>query len=68
MFKHYFERIEGIEVYPLISLGIFFTFFLLLLWWVVKVDKKYIADMKDLPLAKDFDQPVHPHPSNNNPN
>ena len=52
MFKHYFERIEGIEIYPLISLTIFFLFFLSLLVWVVRVDKSYINKMKDLPFAK----------------
>lgn len=50
MFKHYFERIEGIEVYPLVSLVIFFVFFVLLIVWVIKVDKKYVDEMKNLPL------------------
>jgi cytochrome c oxidase cbb3-type subunit 4 len=49
MFKHYFEQIEGIEIYPLVSLLIFFIFFLLLILWVIKVDKKYITKMKGLP-------------------
>ncbi|MDN4164577.1 cytochrome C oxidase Cbb3 [Cytophagales bacterium LB-30] len=52
MFKHYFERIEGIEIYPLISLIIFFLFFLSLLVWVLRVDKSYIKTMKELPFAK----------------
>lgn len=50
MFKHYFERIEGIELYPIISLLIFFIFFILLFAWVLKADKKYIDEMKSLPL------------------
>ena len=50
MFKHYFERIDGIEIYPIISLLIFFIFFILLFIWVVKVDKRYISKMKNLPL------------------
>lgn len=50
MFKHYFERIQGIEIYPVISLLIFFIFFVLLFVWVVKADKKYINKMKNLPL------------------
>lgn len=50
MFKHYFERIQGIEIYPIISLLIFFIFFVLLFAWVIRADKKYINKMKNLPL------------------
>ena len=50
MFKHYFERIEGIEIYPIISLIIFITFFVGLIIWVIRVDKKYINRMKELPM------------------
>jgi hypothetical protein len=50
--KQYLETIEGIEIYPIISLSIFFTFFALLLWWVFTAKKDYIKEVKDLP----FDQ------------
>ena len=50
MFKHYFERIENIEIWPIISMAIFFTFFIGLLIWVYKADKKHIDKMKELPL------------------
>ena len=53
MFKHYFEQIQGIEVWPMISLFIFFTFFLGLLIWVWKVDKGYIKEMESMPVEKD---------------
>ena len=52
MFKYYFERIENIEIWPIISLIIFFSFFVGLLIWVLKVDKNYIDEMKKLPLSK----------------
>lgn len=52
MFKHYFEMIDGINIYPIISLLIFFIFFVLLFVWVLKADKKYINKMKDLPLDR----------------
>lgn len=52
MFKHYFEKIDGIDIYPIISLLIFFVFFVLLFVWVFKTDKKYINKMKDLPLDR----------------
>ena len=50
MFKHYFEGAENIEVGPVISLVIFFVFFIVLLYWVFKADKGFIKKMKDLPL------------------
>lgn len=53
MFKYYFEQISGVEIWPIISLSIFFTFFLGLLWWVFKgVDKSYIDEMRNLPITK----------------
>ena len=50
MFKHYFERIIGIEIYPMISLFLFLLFFIGLLIWVFKADKKYIDQMSNAPL------------------
>lgn len=50
MFKHYFEQVNNVEIWPIISLIIFITFFIGLLIWVVKVDKKYINDMSNLPM------------------
>jgi cbb3-type cytochrome oxidase subunit 3 len=51
MFKHYFEGAENITIGPIISLIIFFVFFIVLLYWVFKVDKKFIKKMKDMPLS-----------------
>ena len=50
MFKHYFEQIQGIEIWPIISLTIFLTFFIGLLIWVWKVDKGYINEMENMPI------------------
>lgn len=53
MFKYYFEQVNGVEIWPIISLAIFFTFFVGLLWWVFKgVDHSYIDEMKNLPINK----------------
>ncbi len=49
MFKHYFERIQDVHIWPIISLTIFFLFFLGILVWVITVDKNHIDKMKDLP-------------------
>jgi cytochrome c oxidase cbb3-type subunit IV len=61
MFKHYFERVEGIEFFPLLSLVIFVLFFVALLIWVFRVNKRYIHDMAHLPLSDD-QLPYSPHP------
>ena len=53
--KHHMETITGIEVYPLISLLIFFIFFTVLILWVVRSDKGYNAQMAQLPLEEEED-------------
>ncbi len=50
MFKHYFEQIHNIEIWPIISLSIFFIFFLCLILYIVTIDKKYIREVSELPL------------------
>ncbi len=51
--KHHLETIAGIEIFPLISFLIFFTFFVLLLVWVLRSSKEYFVEVERLPL----DQP-----------
>lgn len=53
MFKYYFEQINNVAIWPVISLLIFFTFFVGLLIWVWRVDKNFIQKMKNLPLEDD---------------
>lgn len=48
--KNHMESITGIEIYPLISLLIFFTFFVLLFWWVLTAKKEYITQVSNIPL------------------
>ena len=50
MFKHYFEQIHNIEIWPIISLSIFFIFFLCLILYIFTIDKKYIREVSELPL------------------
>jgi hypothetical protein len=51
--KHHLDSISGIEIYPLISLCIFFIFFIGLLVYVVKMNKNYVETMESLPLEKE---------------
>ena len=46
------ETISGIEIYPVISFIIFFTFFLALTIYVLKVDKKVFEEISNIPLKE----------------
>lgn len=48
--KGHLESIIGIEIYPLISLVIFFTFFVILFLWVSTAKKEYINEVSKMPL------------------
>ncbi|MCM0666508.1 cbb3-type cytochrome oxidase subunit 3 [Flavobacterium tyrosinilyticum] len=48
--KHNMETISGIEVYPIISLLIFFLFFVGLGVWVFSYRKEKIQEMSNIPL------------------
>lgn len=50
MFKYYFEQVNNVEIWPIMSLIIFVSFFIGLLIWVMKADKKYIQAMSNMPL------------------
>lgn len=48
--KNYMDSIPGIEIYPIISLLIFFAFFVILFWWVFTAKKEHIKTLSNLPL------------------
>lgn len=49
-FINYLESIAGIAIYPLVSLFIFTTFFVLLTIYAIKADKNHISELKNIPL------------------
>lgn len=51
--KGHLESIAGIEIYPIISLIIFFLFFVGLIFFVVFRDRNFIDYMKQAPLQLD---------------
>jgi len=51
--KHHMEGIDDVAIYPMISLIIFFVFFAVLFWWVLKAKKDYIQKVSNLPLDND---------------
>ena len=52
MYKELLQSIDGISLYPIISLIVFVTFFTVMLIWMFKVDKNYIKKMENLPFEK----------------
>jgi len=48
--KNHMESITGIEIYPMISLLIFFIFFVVLFYWVFTAKKEYIKTVSNIPL------------------
>lgn len=50
MYKDILRSIEHIEIWPVVSFVIFFLFFLIMIWWVMTVDKKFINTMSNMPL------------------
>lgn len=55
-FINYLESITGVGIYPLISLMIFFAFFLAVGVYVIKGRKEYFTYLKNLPINQNQDQ------------
>jgi cbb3-type cytochrome oxidase subunit 3 len=48
--KHNMETIAGVAIYPILSLLIFFIFFIGLGFWVFSYKKEKIDEMSQIPL------------------
>ncbi|MBF6608031.1 MAG: CcoQ/FixQ family Cbb3-type cytochrome c oxidase assembly chaperone [Flavobacterium sp.] len=48
--KHNMETIAGVEIYPILSLLIFFLFFVALGIWVATYKKEAIIELSQIPL------------------
>ncbi len=53
MFSNYLKGIDGVQIYPIFSLLVFFVFFLVVTYKVVKADKSYLKKMENMPLDAD---------------
>jgi cytochrome c oxidase cbb3-type subunit IV len=51
--SHNFDGMEGVEIYPIISLLLFFIVFITMLIIVIKLPKKNIDEISQLPLDND---------------
>lgn len=52
-FINYLENITGVSIFPLTSLLLFVTFFVLVTIWVWRADTGFIDHMKNIPLESD---------------
>ena len=50
MYKNVLQAIEGIGIFPIISMLIFLTVFLVAIIWVFRADKQHLQRMAELPL------------------
>ncbi len=51
--KHHVDTISGVEIYPIISLLLFFIVFITMLIYVYKIPKKNIEEISNLPFEND---------------
>ena len=57
--KQYADSIEGINIYPIISLLMFVVFFIAVIWYVKKMDKQQVQDMRNMPLEQADEQDIN---------
>jgi len=57
--KHHLDTIQGVEIYPIISLVLFFLVFTTMLLFVLKMPKTNIEELSNLPLDNDLKDNNH---------
>jgi len=50
MFSNYLSSIKGISIFPVISMLVFLSAFVLMVIWIFRIDKSYVKQMENLPL------------------
>jgi len=62
--KHNLTTIDGVAIYPLISLLIFVIFFVVVLYYVLRMSKAHVAELSNIPndtdelIEKPFDTKI----------
>lgn len=56
MFSKYLTEIKDVSIFPILVLVVFFTMFIVIIYWVIKLSKNYRDKMKNLPLEEDKDK------------
>ncbi len=63
MYKNVLSSIPGIEYYPIVALVIFFAFFIGLIVWYVRVDRRALDVAARMPFEDGEPVPADPTPS-----
>ncbi|NVK62939.1 MAG: CcoQ/FixQ family Cbb3-type cytochrome c oxidase assembly chaperone [Flavobacteriales bacterium] len=59
--KHNMTEIDGIDIYPIISLLIFVIFFVVMFTYVARMKKSRVEELSALPFEEDNNvEPKHP--------
>jgi hypothetical protein len=66
MYKDILQSIEGVQVYAIAAMVIFILFFVGIIIWLIKVDKRYIKEMSELPLKEDNNETTNEEMKINN--
>jgi hypothetical protein len=56
MYREVLQSIDGVAVYPIVALLIFFTFFVGVVVWTVRLDGAQVRELARLPLDEDPDR------------
>ena len=59
--KNYAASIKDIDIYPIISMTIFVLFFIAVIYFVKKMDKRRVDEIKHLPLHLDIESNTSVH-------
>ena len=55
MFSQNLSSIDGVSIFPIITLILFFVMFSGVLYWVLKKDKSYMESLANMPLQDNND-------------
>lgn len=54
MYKEHLQSIAGVELYAIIGFFIFFVFFILITVHTIRMDKKQVKRLGEIPLEDEF--------------
>jgi cytochrome c oxidase cbb3-type subunit 4 len=64
MFSKNLSSIDGVSIFPIISLVLFFVIFSIFLFWVFKKDKSYMEILANIPLQENNDMKLNKESNN----
>jgi cbb3-type cytochrome oxidase subunit 3 len=56
--RNHADKIDNIDIYPLIGLILFVAFFVLVLFWVLRMSKEQVEEVSSLPLDLPTTEPT----------